>query len=332
MTGALLLDDGRLAIGLRSGPEVRLYDTTGQLVRTIGRQGSGPGELRTLAGPWPAGNGVFSVYDLRQRRLTLFDTAGALLGSASVRPEGVADSALVPFQAVNGATDGRLLMEAMRTSDERVTGTSRAPVTFVAVDSTGTVTPVGGPYPGLETFIGMPDAQGRSRLGRPLFARATLAAACGDVVAIADNGAYDIRLVGADGRVRTIVRATVAADVATDDDLRGFLAAQSGGQLPVTEAMLANAREMQTNERLPVLHRLSCDAGDHLWVQEFARPAAATRRVASYALDGALRGTVRLAARDSLLHVRGDRVVIATTGADDVEIVEVRRLLSPPRR
>jgi hypothetical protein len=68
VTGAALLDDGSLLVGVGTEPEVRFYDANGRFIRRIGRQGGGPGEFRHIAGPWRAEDGRFVVFDERQQR------------------------------------------------------------------------------------------------------------------------------------------------------------------------------------------------------------------------------------------------------------------------
>lgn len=55
---------------------VRVFDSTGHLVRSLGRRGQGPGELQTPEGLAFGPDGNTSVYDAQAKRLTVYDTAG----------------------------------------------------------------------------------------------------------------------------------------------------------------------------------------------------------------------------------------------------------------
>lgn len=57
---------------------VRVFDSTGAYVRSIGRYGTGPGEFNRPQGLALGPAGTLFVYDPLQRRLTEFDSAGAL--------------------------------------------------------------------------------------------------------------------------------------------------------------------------------------------------------------------------------------------------------------
>ncbi len=70
---------GRLLVVERGPLSLRLLELDGTLIRTIGREGEGPGEYRR---PIPVAFGPYiAVDDPRLARLTVFDTAGVVLGT-----------------------------------------------------------------------------------------------------------------------------------------------------------------------------------------------------------------------------------------------------------
>jgi YD repeat-containing protein len=62
-------------------PYVRVFDATGASIRAFGRTGDGPGELRTPLVIHRLARGDIEVYDMQQRRLTRFDSAGSQTGT-----------------------------------------------------------------------------------------------------------------------------------------------------------------------------------------------------------------------------------------------------------
>jgi hypothetical protein len=70
---------GRVYIADRKPPVVKVFDSTGALVRVIGREGSGPGEFRVAF--IAVRNDVLVVHDPQQSRTSVFDTAGTYLRS-----------------------------------------------------------------------------------------------------------------------------------------------------------------------------------------------------------------------------------------------------------
>ena len=70
--GRLYVVDGKPAV-------IKIYDSTGAFLRTIGREGSGPGEFKV--GFLAVRGGHVVVHDPMQSRTSLFDTAGAYVTS-----------------------------------------------------------------------------------------------------------------------------------------------------------------------------------------------------------------------------------------------------------
>jgi hypothetical protein len=76
----IAIDDwGRIYVADRKPPTVKVFDSTGALVRVIGREGSGPGEFRVAF--IAVRRGVLVVHDPMQSRTSVFDTAGSYLRS-----------------------------------------------------------------------------------------------------------------------------------------------------------------------------------------------------------------------------------------------------------
>lgn len=108
-------DDGRIYVLDAQASEVRVFDSSGAHVRSFGRRGAGPGELRrgVIAGWGP--EGALWVTDQANARYSAFTPAGELVATHrrtsrfSMRPwPGTIDTA------------GRILDVAVRGRDERV--------------------------------------------------------------------------------------------------------------------------------------------------------------------------------------------------------------------
>lgn len=78
--GILLEDAGRRIWALESTEQqFKVFDAEGQFVRTVGRQGGGPGEMRQAAGAALQGSDRLLVVDMSGARISRFDTAGTYL-------------------------------------------------------------------------------------------------------------------------------------------------------------------------------------------------------------------------------------------------------------
>ena len=75
----------RLIVFDPAGSRLHLLDSTGALIRTIGREGSGPGEFRSPFGVAVAHDGRIVVNDLRNGRFVLFSATGDFDRVISIR-------------------------------------------------------------------------------------------------------------------------------------------------------------------------------------------------------------------------------------------------------
>jgi hypothetical protein len=72
--GRLYAVDGQDAV-------IRVFDSLGHFVRSLGRRGQGPGEFDTPQGVAFGPDGHAYVYDAEARRLTVFDTSGSVIST-----------------------------------------------------------------------------------------------------------------------------------------------------------------------------------------------------------------------------------------------------------
>ena len=72
---------GRIWVFEGQAQELRVFDSTGEHVRTIGRQGEGPGEFNQVIGMEWGPDGHLWLVDPANNRITKVDTAGVLVES-----------------------------------------------------------------------------------------------------------------------------------------------------------------------------------------------------------------------------------------------------------
>jgi hypothetical protein len=101
---AVRFEDGTLAISNTGTNEIRLFDSSGGYLRTLGRQGDGPGEFRWLSTILIASSDSILAFDRALQRVTVYSRRGDLLGTIGA-PFGraasigrLADGSLVPTQ------------------------------------------------------------------------------------------------------------------------------------------------------------------------------------------------------------------------------------------
>jgi len=71
--------DSRLFVFDEQGPSLKLFDSTGKLVRFVGRKGGGPGEFEQVTGMGILPNGNLAIWDASHSRVNVYDAAGDFL-------------------------------------------------------------------------------------------------------------------------------------------------------------------------------------------------------------------------------------------------------------
>jgi hypothetical protein len=70
------LPDGTFLVADRGAREVRMFDTDGRHLRTVGRAGGGPGEFESVSRLFVLPGDEFGIWDARQKRYTVFSRNG----------------------------------------------------------------------------------------------------------------------------------------------------------------------------------------------------------------------------------------------------------------
>jgi hypothetical protein len=74
-------NNGNIYIGDRSDNIIKVFDSNGKFIRSIGRKGEGPGEFQTIGRMAILPDKSLLVMDWRNRRTSLFDLSGNFLNS-----------------------------------------------------------------------------------------------------------------------------------------------------------------------------------------------------------------------------------------------------------
>lgn len=90
-SSSLRLADGRIVIANSGTSQLRIFDSTGTFVESVGRKGEGPGEFTGSLHLARVSDSEFAVFDQNAQRLSLFDTAGSLVRETRIMAEGKND-------------------------------------------------------------------------------------------------------------------------------------------------------------------------------------------------------------------------------------------------
>ncbi len=236
-----------------------IFGPSGQLLRTIGRRGTGPGEFQA-----PASFGLrhdsLWVFDYITRRITTFSpSTGRVAGS--VTPSGRIPGWHGPIQVVALLEDGGILIQGHRRLGDETGSTS---VPFGIESSSGRFTPLG-TLETAGTSFRTAQRNGSSIVGlQPFVARPRLVAtAMGGRFALvepADTG-VSIAMFSADGGVRYRTHLMIPGEELTRTTADSILA-RMGPQLASVEEGI-----IQRPRRLPAVSAAIADNAGSLWLR-----------------------------------------------------------------
>jgi hypothetical protein len=266
--GGIRLANGGLLIADRAENTIRVLDASGELERSLGRAGSGPGEFRSMVWARRCGGDSLLIWDFARRQATVAGSTGTTTRQFAV-PAG--DTAQVPFQFSCSSKGSIVYSSAPRQLRGRGTGQETPNVVAVtaavySISRDGAIRQRYGDVPAGEVVMLVGPTGGRGASPRPL-GRAAYVASIGDLVVISSADSAILTFHTADGRssrhilpvpVRSPTRAEFEAAVA---------ALATIGPADARPSLIERLSEVPIPERLPPVSALFVDTEDMLWVQ-----------------------------------------------------------------
>jgi hypothetical protein len=324
VSSAVRLSDGRIVVAAWATTELRVFDSTGQWVRDLGRRGSGPGEFEGLGWVHLGPGDTIVTFEPMNRRVSVFDSEGPFQRLFSLRPPGGRQA-----PDLRGVLDDGLLVLANEFVPrvERPTLVTRATVAY-RYTSVGEVLDLLTPLPLTEVIL-VPDG---GIWTRPYETTATISV-LPDRFFVGSTAAFDIRTYRPDGTVERIVRrpetsrplASGEYDAAVDSLVESW-----GG----TDATL-RARVRRIYERIPAparrpaFSRVLATQEGGLWLQHYGTPTRASDLVSVFNESGRWLGDVDLPDRFWPLQVGAGYVLGTWSDADGVAHVRLHRTRRP---
>lgn len=327
--GAADLGGGRIAVADNGSRSLRIYSTSGELLRSFGSPGEGPRDLGFLLGPWRLANDSASlaIFDPRLQRTTLLTDQADFVGVETLNPPapnpGIAgilrDGTTVLFETEFTPELGSFDRQMAHIVVFRPPDRMRDTIYSVASHRLG--------------FVLTP--RGRLPAG-PAFEAHALAIARGNQIIVSDCRSPEFREVDASGSVHRIVRWATGAREITDEDhaqLRNErLERLTGEQRKAAENALDAA---PANDVFP-----ACDGAQALrgfamqigvdgrvWIRRFLRPEDDSQRWLVFE-NGRLMATAEFPESVSVQELGADYVILVERDEFDVERVRKYRLES----
>jgi len=293
VAGARMLADGSIVIANAGTSELRLFDSRGRFLRTIGRAGAGPGEFRRIVWVQAVEPDTLLVVDSELRRVTAFDAAGDLLSVTSIAGIGV------PWPGDVRLADGSFILltetgdvwQRIRAGNAVADRTDRNTSVLIHYAPDGRLLDTIGRFPGFEEAV-------VKRNGRPAttyapWGRQIAWALDGDRVVLGTQQDPELRTFAPDGTIAAILRWDAGDLRITDSDVERFIDLQSAfvsADSSDREAIAARIRALPLPEARPAYGRLIVDDRGILWVSEPCVPMAPPKRWTAIEPGAGVRG------------------------------------------
>lgn len=249
------LSDGSIVVAEAGGSEIRLFSPKGAHVRTLGREGDGPGEFRWLGQVAVLPGDSLWAYDFGQGRVTVFDPDGVVARTATL------DAGSAP-RPVFPLASGTLVASAFdHTGFREKLGLHRMPSPIVRMNADGGIVDTLTTIPGWESVV---HSRGDAWA---VWAKKAHLAVHGDEVYLgsADEMEYQVR--SSDGRLQRLVRVPGYDLTLSPAEIE----AENATYMPDPSAASSRVREIMDRQpmrtRRPAYSAMIVDTEGYVWLK-----------------------------------------------------------------
>ena len=319
VTGAVRLGDGTVVVGDDQSKSLRFFDRAGRHLRTVGREGGGPGEFRAL-GSLAARGDTLVVGDYNNRRVSVFAPDGRLVRAVPLDAGGT--EAFV--RPLGSFRDGSVLLSAETIADR--SGLSRDSLTYLLLGPAGSSPRELGRFPGDERFTHAEEG-GPVMAGPRGFGRSAAVAAVPDGFFYGSSDRFEIGRYDEAGKLLRLVRAPHSPRPVTPADVERFKeirlqVAQDPRRAQVRGLIEKSLAAMPFPETMPAHGEIRADPAGGLWVSDYRLSADDPGRWTVFDPEGRMLGTVATPARFRVFEIGTDYVL--GVWADDMDVEHVR--------
>jgi hypothetical protein len=329
---ALLRADGTLLVLSAGTDDIRVFSSTGQLIRTVGREGEGPGEFKSPAGFTLLPNGHLLVYDSGNIRVTELDGDLEMVGTERVAYDVQASSpafarrrpmldGAVPlavyetpfFQAVSrdeGVYEEDLLVQILRGTEVQATvRRPRGPVYLARDGNTGITLPL--PMGEFVLFNWGP-------------AEVVLGSSHSNEFELWDTSGRLVGSVRADGAPRRATAADMAAYNRRTRVERSGSRSIPGVQVSSAQVQVEKfLKDAPRGEAVPMFDRVEVGERGYIWIRAYVLNQETTWWQVLDRRTGTAIARVAVPSRWELLRASPTHLVVLERDEYDVELVRV---------
>lgn len=323
ISGAVRLSNGEIVVANQGSNELRWFSATGAWRRTVGREGSGPGEFRGLRRLLLLAGDSLLVEDGLAARMTMYDQHGSLVRSWQISPAGT----FVTPPPLGRLPDGSFVAVTERELTPPP-GHTQYRATLLRYRD-GSILDTLASTAGGEAFsvpCGTATSPGVCGMGVP-YGRRTQAAVAAGRVFVGNGERYELLRIDAQTRRVDTLRRSVPA-VPLDAARRAYFVDSIVEGLPSARQALVRERFAGAPMRrtMPYFDALIGDDHGRLWLARPQARGAATRTWDVLDADGVLIGSSPLPSGLRVTHIANGHIVGVVRDADGVEYVESYRL------
>jgi hypothetical protein len=320
ITTAIQLDDRTIVVGDAGSNRLFYFTDEGEPIAEVGREGSGPGEFRSIRQLWKVDSGHLLVYDGLLRRLSAFDGRGGFIETHAT------SATSTPFGRLS---DGSIIGTEQDWNPSEM-GSIRDPLRVLRFAPDGEILDTLAVVPGDQEYRARADGMVLN-LELPFGKKQSLVARDSVIVAGAGDS-YEIAVyqVGR-GLVRLLRRPNEELGI-TDEDMalyrEGILGGISRPDLRRTwERILAEAPVPETR---PAYSAIEIDALGNLWVQDYGFSGSAATTWTVFTPEGRWLGEVEFPSNLRVTEIGADYVLGVHRNDYDVEVVHCYALGTQP--
>ena len=312
--------------------ELRIYGADGTWVRTIGRDGDGPGEMRSPGGVFVSGDSIF-VIDNQLSRVTAISTHGDPLGVWAF-PTLEAIGRIQPGQRLD---DGRWIgWGGIRFANGEMpaTGLSRQPVTYWLFPAhlppvADTILTTPGTEQHLNINTGADGQVVSATVHMPPLARSAPMAADQDRFIWGDNAHRELRVTTLSGALTTILRwdaPVIPVDEPLVARMKVAALARIGDNERARDRIAALYAIPSPAPEVPYFSGIHLDPNGAIWVREYQLTTSDSVRFRIFQRDGQFLGSLALPVRTTVHDIGRDQILTVWQDDDDLEHVRVYRI------
>jgi len=331
---ATRLRDGRIVLASSGTAELRFYDPGGVHLHSVGREGGGPGEFRAMVSMDRFAGDSLMVYDVMQRRISIFDSDGVHVRDINFAVGGQFFLPSVRGRLADGSYVAQLSSRQIGPNAPQLEpGDRRDSLLALRIGPDGDTFDTVGAFPSSITRVEMLTLGGTTApLSLPvLFSPQCVMIAAQDGMVIGTSDTYDVRFYTSGGTLQRIVRKEHVPLAVTPADVDSMQAQLGDAMARVN--VPAEFRSMYDDrpaaETMPAFRALMTDSEDNLWVEEYGRPSDDVPRWSVFDPEGRFLGVVTGPTGVTVMDIGADYLLGIVTDEMDVERVVMYALVKP---